>query len=205
MQVNGQWVDPDSEQELSEALNPNHWPPNTNLKRHRDEYALVEAGYLLVKGKWIDPDTKKELSEAMETNIIQNYNLRGATKDDIIKDNATKNLAASHFVNNRFPTKEEIEATKGDPVIRGYDPRSFYARCQFGDNGKPPNTKYPIINGKLLTPEYEKRMYGEYMDYVSDDEGDPRDKHITPAQFAQMALGANFSVNYAQKVETPKV
>lgn len=177
------WIGP-ADQSFAEHIRLN--PPS---KKTKDEFALAQAGYLLVNGKWVDPDSEQELSEAYayKNKAIERHANKGASKN-----NATRK-EGSHEMTTETGGKE----SRGDARIHPYDPRLSYEPCEFGDNGLPPYTKYPIINGKLMTPEAEEEMYQMYNDFVSDDEGDPRDHHITPAQFSQMAFGSNFPSDYA--------
>lgn len=83
-------------------------------------------GYLNVNGAWVDPDSEKDLAQAF----------RG------------------------YPTllPEELEGA------RAKDPR-------------------------IMSPAQMEEFYEFFNDYVSDDEGDPRDNQLSPKEFEEMIRG----------------
>ncbi|KUJ13287.1 uncharacterized protein LY89DRAFT_155756 [Mollisia scopiformis] len=59
---------------------------------------------------------------------------------------------------------------------------------------------------RIMSTEEQEHFYDEYLQYVHDDvdaEGDPRDLRITPATFAQWAVGARKGKAYEEEEFTP--
>lgn len=96
-----------------------------------------------------------------------------------------------------------INGTWVDPDSPGDVKNALYNLSNpAGDSGELPGSKQ--TGPRVLAEDEANSEYTKYIDYVSDEEGDPRDGRISPFVFACWAVGAQRGDRYVEK-EVPLV